>query len=194
MPPRGRPLIPPPVLAHYQAGEIQIADVARLLGLGTDAATRRLRRAGADTSRSARRFVRAARRKGLPPPVAPSRVPAEVARLYARGHSLRQVGARFGLTPEGVRQILLKRGLELRPSGPARPRPDDCRPIAARLRALRAAAGLSQRGLAARCGLTPPTVRHAEHARGLPTRGTLEKLARGLGVGLKALGVHRPED
>jgi transcriptional regulator with XRE-family HTH domain len=71
--------------------------------------------------------------------------------------------------------------------------PQDFRRIAARLRALRAAAGFSQRGPAAWCGLIPHTVRHAEHARGRPTLRTLAKLARGLGVTLGALGVRRWE-
>jgi transcriptional regulator with XRE-family HTH domain len=130
------------------------------------------------------------------PKLIPAAVPAAAAELYARGLSLRQTAARVGLTHEGVRQILMRRGVALRSRGVSRgvetSTPALSR-IAARLHGLRAAAGVSQGQLAARSGLHPATVNGLERGRHRPTRATLEKLAGGLGVGLEALGVRRWE-
>jgi transcriptional regulator with XRE-family HTH domain len=60
------------------------------------------------------------------------------------------------------------------------------RSFAARLKALRAAAGLSQTGLARASGVPLQTIRSFEIARREPTFRTLLRLARGLGVGLGA--------
>src|SRR5262245_18977539 len=56
--------------------------------------------------------------------------------------------------------------------------------FAERLREVRAAAGLSQTGLAERSGVAASTIRQFEQSRREPTYGTLLKLARGLGVSL----------
>lgn len=37
--------------------------------------------------------------------------------LYMRGSSLREIAKRVGMSHEGVRHILIKRGIELRPRG-----------------------------------------------------------------------------
>jgi len=58
--------------------------------------------------------------------------------------------------------------------------------FAGRLKALRAAAGLSQSALAERAGLSVSAVRQFEYGRREPAFGTLVKLAKGLGVSLAA--------
>src|SRR5689334_20937514 len=126
--PQGAPLrIPGDLLARYLAGEVSAAAAGRQLGVSGPMVLRELRRLGIDTSPSARRIARSASRKGVRLPVAPARVPQEAALLYGRGWTLRRIGARFGLTPEGVRQIPQKRGVELRAGGAAAPRPGGCR-------------------------------------------------------------------
>ena len=59
-----------------------------------------------------------------------------------------------------------------------------------RLRALRRAAGLSQRDLAARTGLNHNIVRVLELGRFRPMWATLDQLARALGRAVAALGVR----
>ena len=58
--------------------------------------------------------------------------------------------------------------------------------FAERLKALCAAAGLSQPALAERAGLSVSAVRQFEYGRREPAFGTLVKLAKGLGVSLAA--------
>jgi transcriptional regulator with XRE-family HTH domain len=119
-----------------------------------------------------------------------------VAEPYAAGLSLRRVARETGLTAEGVRQVLLRNGVKLRGRGAAvlarcppaeRLDPND---LGRRLRSLRAGAGLSQRALAAHCSLQQRTVSLLELARTRPTLATLDKLARGLGCGVAALGLR----
>jgi transcriptional regulator with XRE-family HTH domain len=64
--------------------------------------------------------------------------------------------------------------------------------FAALLKQLRAAANLSQSGLAKRCGVPVGTIQGFEIGRREPTYGTLLKLARGLGVSLAAFDVDEP--
>jgi transcriptional regulator with XRE-family HTH domain len=59
--------------------------------------------------------------------------------------------------------------------------------IAARVRALRAAAGLSLEGLAEACGVSRSMISLIERGESSPTAVVLEKLAAGLGVPLAAL-------
>ncbi|HEX8339284.1 MAG TPA: helix-turn-helix transcriptional regulator [Tepidisphaeraceae bacterium] len=54
--------------------------------------------------------------------------------------------------------------------------------FARRLRELRESAGLTQEGLAARCGLNRTHVYFLEQEHRSPKLETIEKLARGLGV------------
>jgi transcriptional regulator with XRE-family HTH domain len=61
---------------------------------------------------------------------------------------------------------------------------DPSAPFAERLRALRLAAGLTQRGLAGRAGLSYTTIRSYEGGRGRPRQRLLVALARVLGTGL----------
>ena len=58
------------------------------------------------------------------------------------------------------------------------------------LRALRRAAGLSQRDVAARTGLNHNIVRVLELGRFRPMWATLDKLACALGCGVEAFGVN----
>jgi transcriptional regulator with XRE-family HTH domain len=64
--------------------------------------------------------------------------------------------------------------------------PDKTGLFAARLKALRKEAALSQADLAERSGVAVSTVRQFEYGRREPTYGTLLKLARGLDVSLAA--------
>ena len=58
--------------------------------------------------------------------------------------------------------------------------------FAARLKELRASAGLSQNGLAEAAGVPVGTLRHFEYGLREPTYDTLVKLSEGLGVSLSA--------
>ena len=109
----GRPRIhlefPEELLRRYTAGEIDHHEAARLSGVSPNVALRELRRAGMDTSRSTRKQLQHTRRAGF------SELYEAIPRLYGLGLSLREVAAQFGLTQEGVRQILLRRGVVVRP-------------------------------------------------------------------------------
>lgn len=105
------------VLQRYDAGEIGIVGLARRLGVSTEVVTRELQRAGLDTSRRAGQLRVAARRRGqsLPPPTV-------LVALYRQGLTLRQLGVRFGVTRERIRQILVAQGHVRRGQG-VRPAP-----------------------------------------------------------------------
>jgi DNA-binding XRE family transcriptional regulator len=188
----GRPAIPADLLGRYQAGEVGIARLARLLGTSPALVYAELRRLGVDTSRSTRLSLLTARRKGFANRGA---FHGRVLELYGRGWSLRQVAKETRLTAEGVRQILIRTGVELRrpragTHGPCPGRGElDVASFCRRLRALRTAAGLSQRGLAARSGLNHNTLCVLELGRFRPMWATLDKLARALGCGVEAFGV-----
>ncbi len=59
--------------------------------------------------------------------------------------------------------------------------------LAAHLRSLRVEAGLSQAELAARSGVDQSAISFLERGRRRPTRKTMTRLAKALGVSLKAL-------
>jgi DNA-binding XRE family transcriptional regulator len=59
--------------------------------------------------------------------------------------------------------------------------------IGARVRRLREARGLTLAGLAARTGMAPSNLSRLEHGRHYPTLRTLQKVARALGVPVRAL-------
>ena len=164
--------IPAALLARYQEGTLYGAELGRLLGVYTPRALRELQRLGIDTAKGHRRRLSIARRKGFADAAA---MGARAAELYAAGLSLRRVASETGLTCEGVRQVLLRNGVNVRgrsaavfarcpPAG--RLDPDD---FGRRLRSLRAGAGLSQRALASGSCLQPGTVRRLERARTRPT-------------------------
>lgn len=58
----------------------------------------------------------------------------------------------------------------------------DCEQLGARLSQARQEAGLSVRGLAAKCGVSSSTIGYIEQGRQYPTVETLERIARALGV------------
>jgi DNA-binding XRE family transcriptional regulator len=185
----GRPRIeleiPEPVLARYTAGEIDHHEVARLCGVSARVALRELRRAGMDTSRSTRRQLQRMRQVGL------EDLYQVIPHLYGLGMSLREVGRQFGLTPEGVRQILLRQGQQPRsgPGGvPRRQRSALNSRFALRLRQLRGAAGLTQGELALRSRLSRQTISYLERGTQQPTPETLARLAGALDVDPAALG------
>ena len=139
---------------------------------------------------SSRRLLSIARRKDFADAGALS---AKVAALQAAGHILLRVARETGLAGEGVRQVLLRNGVKLRGHGAAvlarcppagRLDPND---LGHRLRSLRAGVGLSQRALAARCGLQPRTVSQLGRAGTRPTWASLCRLARALGCGAEDL-------
>jgi DNA-binding XRE family transcriptional regulator len=201
----GRPVIridfSADIRARYASGELDHYAVAGLYGISAPTALRELRRAGLDTTRTTRRLLRGARKEKPAPRWRPPRTPqpgsrhAAVVKGYKQGLSLNQLGRQFGLTHEGVRQILLNYGVPLRTPGggtvlrgmdgksPNLPR------LANRLRSLRTRAKLDQHQLAARSGLHPETVRKLETGRHSPAGQTLTKLAKVLGVNLEAFGI-----
>jgi DNA-binding XRE family transcriptional regulator len=187
----GRPRIelefPQDVLTRYAAGEIDHHEVARLCRVSARVALRELRRAGMDTSRSTRRQLQRTRQMGM------ENLYEVITHLYGIGMSLREVGRQFGLTPEGVRQILLRQGQQPRP-GPRGLPPGQRlavnRRFADRLRRLRRAARLTQAELALRSGLTRQTLSYLEHAAQQPTPETLARLAGALDVEPAALGAE----
>jgi len=64
--------------------------------------------------------------------------------------------------------------------------------IAPLLAALRETAGLSQRDLARRAGMSQPAIARLESGRAVPTFGTLERLARAAGFELSLELAPRP--
>jgi DNA-binding XRE family transcriptional regulator len=182
-----------PLLARYAAGDIDHHGVARECGVSPRIALRELRDAGMDTSRSTRKRLRRARACGLADPYRSMRM------LYGVGLSLRELGQQFGMTPEGVRQVLLRENVDLRPpgAGSAWRRSDQkaaARQFSRRLRSARAGAGLSQKELASRGSLSRQTISALERGLQLPTRETLARLAEVLGDnGLLAWCQPQPE-
>ncbi len=181
---------PQKVLERYTSGELDHHDVAHMLGVSGDVALRELRRAGMDTSRSTRKRLQGSRRLGV------ANLDETVAGLYRQGLSLRQIAQQFGLTQEGIRQILLRHGTPLRARGARSPvvngsgREVGRKRFASRLRRLRQAARLTRSELAEQCELTRAAIWSLEKALRVPTWTTLLKLTKGLGVGLEAFGVH----
>jgi hypothetical protein len=102
-------MITPDTLARYGAGELTGRDVARLCGVSHWAALKALRAAGADTSRTARRRLWSARKRGA--------VHAKVEALYRQGFSMRDVGILLGLSESAICRILAQRGVATRPTG-----------------------------------------------------------------------------
>ena len=178
----GRPRIelkfPERILTRYTAGEIDHHDVARLCRVSPRVALRELRRAGMDTSRSTRKRLSRTRQYGL------AELYTSIRSLYSLGLSLREVGRQFDLTAEGVRQILLRESVDLRPRGNRAPRtdrgPDEAEDFAGRLRSARVQAGLSQAELAACSNLSRQTISGLERGARQPSEETLARLTDAL--------------
>jgi DNA-binding XRE family transcriptional regulator len=180
----GRPRIqlqfPEPLLVRYAAGDIDHHAVARECGVSPRVALRELRDAGMDTSRSTRKRLSRARQCGLSDPY------RSIGTLYNLGLSLREVAQQFDMTPEGIRQVLLRDDVDVRPPGAGaawRRRDHEVagRQFARRLRSARSAAGLSQKDLASRSNLSRQTISGLERGQQLPTPETLARLAEVLG-------------
>jgi hypothetical protein len=107
--------LPPDLVSRYAVGEINSTEVARRTGTSATRVLHELRRLGVDTSMSSRKLLRALRRLRSAPKFDLHKIPGKVIQLYRGGLSLRQVSSRFGLSHEGVRQILLRHGVVLRP-------------------------------------------------------------------------------
>jgi DNA-binding XRE family transcriptional regulator len=187
----GRPRIhlefPQELLRRYAAGEIDHHEAARLCNVSPNVALRELRRAGMDTSRSTRKQLQHTRRAGF------SELYEAIPRLYGLGLSLREVAAQFGLTQEGIRQILLRRGVVVRPPqgrsrAGRRKEQAASRHFGRQLRSLRAAAGLTQGELADRSNLSRQTISILERGSRIPAPETLARLCEALGVAAEALG------
>jgi len=67
-------------------------------------------------------------------------------------------------------------------------------PVAKRIRALRESRGLSLRGLAESCGVSPATLSQIEQGQTSPSVATLEKLAHGLRVPMAAFFTDTEEE
>ena len=178
----GRPRIelkfPERILTRYTAGDIDHHEVARLCGVSPRVALRELRGAGMDTSRSTRKRLSRTRQYGL------AELYTSIRMLYSLGLSLREVGRQFDLTAEGVRQILLRDSVDLRPRGNRLPRPDrtpdEAEDFAGRLRSARIQAGLSQAELAACSNLSRQTISGLERGARQPSEETLARLTEAL--------------
>ncbi len=119
-----RPLrieFPAEILRRYEAGDIGIAGLARLMGVSDEVIARELRRAGVDTSCRTSQLRIAARHYKQPRPP-----PAVLVELYRQGQSLSQLGRQFGVTHERIRQILAAQGQARRaPGGQPAPQRED---------------------------------------------------------------------
>jgi hypothetical protein len=80
--------IPARLLARYRAGDLNATQLEAPLGLSATPVYKELRRLGVDTSKSTRKALSIARRKGFPDQAAMHR---QVRALYAAGLSLRRV-------------------------------------------------------------------------------------------------------
>ncbi len=103
--------LPADLVSRYLRGELTVAAVARLASTSATSALRQLRAAGIDTSLGTRKRLVFARRRGHPG------LHLEAAARYRQGETLAAVADRFGLTKDGVRQILLRDGVPLRARG-----------------------------------------------------------------------------
>jgi hypothetical protein len=108
--------IPDALLDRYQAGDLNAAELGRLLGVSAPCALQELRRLGIDTSKGTRVALAIARRKGFASAAA---MYGRVVDLYGQGSGIVRVAEATGLTAEGVRQVLLRQGVKLRPRGTA---------------------------------------------------------------------------
>jgi transcriptional regulator with XRE-family HTH domain len=174
---------PDEVLARYRAGELDTGEVAELCGVSYPVAVRELRRAGVEI-----------RPRGRPRGTRPAQH-ADIIRRYRQGESLQQVARELGLSRGRVATVLKRYGVARRAPGPDLWKkgmsPTDRKRLAEHLTGLRRAAGLTQDELSARSGLTQFTLSNLENGRQCPTRRTMARLAKGLGVRLQAL---EPED
>ena len=109
--------IPDALVERYRSGQVNATRLARQVGVAPATALKELRRLGIDTSKRTRRLFYFARtRKWKLKPA--ERLHRRMVEMYRQGAGLAVVGKKFGFTHEGVRQILLRWGVQLRPSRP----------------------------------------------------------------------------
>jgi transcriptional regulator with XRE-family HTH domain len=168
------------VLARYASGELDHHSVGQLCGVSPHVALRELRRAGMDTSRSTRRQLQVMRRVGL------SDLYENIENLYGMGLSLREVAEQFGMTQEGVRQVLLRQGAKIRKRRQLQDLPAAEQAASRRMgrliRSLRKQARMSENDLAARSNLSRRTILILEQGARRATPETLVRLAEALGT------------
>jgi hypothetical protein len=107
---RIRLAFPSTLLEGYASEELSLQDIAQQYRVSTPTARRELH--------EALPFLgprRPGRKPGSPPP---SPLDFQAAALYREGQTLRRVAAAVGLSPEGVRQMLRRLQVPLRPRGP----------------------------------------------------------------------------
>lgn len=114
--PKPKPLvkIPAELLKRYEAGELSIPTLARLLGIPAPTVHNVLRRLGIDTSKRTRCALFRARAKNWS---RPQDLYGKTVELHGQGMSLKQIGEQVGYTHEGVRLILKRHGVKSRPKG-----------------------------------------------------------------------------
>lgn len=185
--------IPSDLLQRYESGELNATKLAKLLGVSASPVLSVLHRLGMDTSKKHRRLLYFARTRGWR--ISPEEIHRQIVEAYRQGEGLTRVGKKFGFTAEGVRQVLLREGVRtrrlVRKKGVFRGA-TQLKAFAARLRTLRKDAGLTQGEVAAKAGLTGPTVSLIETGRRNPSWESVQKLANGLGASLSQLGVKAP--
>jgi transcriptional regulator with XRE-family HTH domain len=180
------------ILTRYTTGEMTSQDVALHYGISVDKAIRELRLAGADTSRSTRKKIFFARKLGV------DGLQEKALSLYDQGFSLNQIAKKYGVTHEGVRQILIRAGRNRRPPGScihvqgADGKPLNLRRFARQLRSLRKLAKITQDQLAELGGVSTATIRNLENGHGQPRWDTLVSLAQALGASPGVFGAAPP--
>jgi hypothetical protein len=119
----GRIAFSPAHMERYAKGELDHNDLARLYRASGARVLRELRRAGADTSIGTRKRLQSARRTAV------ANLEAVIVDLYRCGRSTTAIAEQIGWTAEGVRQLLLRQGVILRPPGPEPGKPIATRAI-----------------------------------------------------------------
>jgi ribosome-binding protein aMBF1 (putative translation factor) len=181
---RSRPVtrieLPDEWLQRFRSGELGPADLADMCGVSRPTAKRELQRAGVK-----------ARPQGRRPGTGRPAWHAEILRRYRSGQTMKKVAQAMQLRTGQVRKVLLQYGVALRPRGPdlfVRDKtPEEYKRLGQHLRALRRARGLTRTAVANRGGPSRRRLRDIEEAKTLPTRKTMRRLARALGVKLKDL-------
>jgi DNA-binding XRE family transcriptional regulator len=185
-------------LAQRRAGKITLRELSEHYGVSTTTIWLELKRRGFPIGKP----------RGRAPDQEKHR---EVLRLAAKAWSLHQIGRHLGLSAEGVRKVLARHGrptaslvfpcarcgAHLTTGKRTKVNPHalclSClkkelnASLAQRVRSLRLAANLTQEELAARSGLSPPTIWKIEQEGWQPAEASIAKVAKALNVSITAL-------